>query len=267
MRESKIINYRPTFISPLYPWIQILALISYIFLIFEMGMMPLLVSAGFVFISILWNFLYVRRKIKRQSALMHLVERITAKELVDTSLEEELKSILHKRDNIVKDRFDHLIEQCPVLDIKEKMKRDEFFDYISNILSERLELDPKEIKELLIRREEESHTVIERGLAIPHIVISGKNKFEIVVVRARKGIEFTTDEEPVHIIFVLAGSQDERNFHLRVLMTIANIIQEPNFYDNFIKAKSEEKLRMLILSSPRKRHKKPFCLSKSKKNE
>ena len=252
MRESKIINYRPIFKSPFYPWIQICALIAYSFLIFEMGKTPLIMSFSFIGVSYAW-FLFSARKLKRQSALMHLVGRITAKELVGVSLEDELKEILHKRDKVIKDRFDHLIEDCAVFDIEEKMDRDEFFAYVALELSTRLNLESNKIKRLLIRREEESHTVIDKGLAIPHIVVEGEGRFEIVLVRARRGIIFSQDEEPVHIIFVLAGSLDERNYHLRALMAIAQIVKEHNFYKNWMRMKDKELLRMLILSSTRKR--------------
>ncbi|MCQ9204712.1 MAG: amino acid permease [Omnitrophica bacterium] len=252
MRESKIINYRPTFRTPFYPWLQIFALISYSFLIFKMGKVSLIISSCFAMVSFVW-FLFSARKIKRQSALMHLVERITAKEFVDTSLEKELKDILHKRDNIVKDRFDHLIENCPVLDIEEPMSRDEFFTQVSEVLSERINIDAAQIKNLLLKREQESHTVIEKGLAIPHIVVPGANKFEMILARSRPGIPFSLNEEPVHIAFVLVGSQDVRNFHLRVLMAIAQIVREHNFYKHWMDMKDKESLRMLVLSSTRKR--------------
>lgn len=252
MRESKVINYRPTFKSPLYPWVQIFALIVYSILIFKMGKIPLFISIFFVGVSFVWFKLSVG-KIKRHSALMHLVERITAKEFVDTSLEDELKEILHKRDKIIKDRFDHLIEGSLVLDLEEEMNRDDFFQLVSKVLSPRLGINFNQIKSLLIKREEESHTVIEEGLAIPHIVVPGENKFEIVLVRARKGIMFSPQEGPVHIIFVLVGSIDERNFHLRALMAIAQIVRESDFYENWMRMKDQQSLKMLILSSTRKR--------------
>ncbi|MFA7676736.1 MAG: amino acid permease [Candidatus Omnitrophota bacterium] len=252
MRESKMINYKPTFISPLYPWIQIFAIVSYGFLIFTMGKVPLLISFFFIGASFVW-FLFSFRTIKRHSALMHIVERVTARELVDTSLEDELKDILHERDKVNKDRFDHLIEACPVYDIKEKMSRDDFFELTSKTLSLRLDISQAKIKELLIKREQESHTVIEKGLAIPHIVVEGKSKFEVMLVRAREGIIFSEQEPPIHIIFVLAGSLDKRNFHLRTLMAIAQIVREKGFYENWMRMKDSNSLRMLILSSTRKR--------------
>ena len=252
MRESKVINYRPTFKSPFYPWAQIFAVIIYSVLIFKMGKIPLFISIFFIGASFICFRLSVS-KIKRYSALMHLVERVTAKEFVDTSLEDELKEILHERDKIVKDRFDRLVENSPVLDLGEEMNRDDFFTLISEILSSRLGISSQQVKELLIRREEESHTVIEKGLAIPHIIVPGKNKFEIMLVRARKGIVFSPREDPVQIIFVLAGSIDERNFHLRVLMAIAQIVRENSFYKNWMRMKDKKALKMLILSSTRKR--------------
>jgi len=252
MRESKVINYRPTFKSPFYPWVQIIGIIVYGILIFGMGKIPLIVSVFFIGISFAWFALSVR-KIKRHSALMHLVERITAKEFVDNSLEDELKEILHKRDKITKDRFDHAIESALVLDLEDGMDRDNFFQLISEQLSSRLDIDSSQIKSLLIKREDESHTVLEKGLAIPHIVVPGEGKFEIVLVRARKGIIFSSKEEPVHIIFVLAGSIDERNFHLRALMAIAQIVRESDFYLNWMRMRDQESLKMLVLSSTRKR--------------
>jgi len=252
MRESKIINYRPIFKSPFYPWPQILSTAVYSFLIFEMGKVPLLISFSFVGASLLW-FIFSSSKIKRNSALMHLVERVTAKEFLDTSLEDELKEILHGRDNIIKDRFDHLIESCPVLDLEEGLGKDEFFSLISEIFSKRLDIDKEAIKDLIIKRELESTTVIEEGLALPHIVVEGEHKFEMVVVRAKKGIIFSKDKNPVHIVFALAGSRDERNFHLRTLMAIAQIVREANFYENWMRMKDEDSLRMLVLSSTRKR--------------
>ncbi len=251
MRESKIINYRPLFISPLYPWLQIGALIVYGALIVEMGFVPLAISIGFVVVSLFW-FFFSARKLKRQSALMHLVERITARELVDTSLEEELKEILHRRDNIIKDRFDHLIEDCEVLDLSGRIHREVFFSTVAEVLARRLDLNKDKIKDLLLKREMQSTTVIEKGLAIPHVVVEGEGKFDIVLVRAKDGIIFPPHED-VHMAFVLIGSKDERNFHLRVLMAIAQIVREHNFYKNLMRAKTEEQIRMLVLSSTRRR--------------
>ena len=68
---------------------------------------------------------------------------------------------------------------------------------------------------MLYERENESTTVIQDGLAIPHIVTEGEHQFDIVVVRAKKGVLFSGSKTPVNVVFALSGTKDERNFHLK----------------------------------------------------
>jgi len=253
MRESRIQSYRPKFKSPLYPYIHILAIIAYSALIIDMGKVPLLISAGFVGLSAAWFGLYVSRRVSRASAAMHIVERVTARELKTVTLEDELRDILIERDEIIEDRFDRLIRECEILDIQGSKKADEIFREISSILAEKVGTVREELFEKFIRREAEGGTVVQPGFAIPHIVVEGENKFEIFLVRARDGINFSHSPEPVRIMFVLAGSKDERNYHLRALMAIAQIAQEKNFEQRWLAARDTAGIRNLILLSTRKR--------------
>lgn len=79
MRESRVRHYRPTFRSPLYPWIQILGIIGYGFLIFEMGIVSMLTVCICVACGLGWYWIYARGKIKREHALRHVVKRVTGK--------------------------------------------------------------------------------------------------------------------------------------------------------------------------------------------
>jgi len=253
MRESKIQGYRPKFYSPLYPWIQILGIVGYGFLIFQMGRVPLLITAIFIAASLLWYLVYARNRVSRQAALVHVIERITAKELVDPTLPSELKEIIVERDEIVEDRFDHLIKEGVALDLEGTLSRDEFFKEASKFLAGKLAMEPETLTQLFIKREEESHTVIRPGLAIPHIIIEGKHKFSILLARAKEGVIFPGTKEPVHTIFVLVGTRDERNFHLRALAAIAQIAQDAEFDEKWLEARNSEELKDIILLAERKR--------------
>ena len=253
MRESKIQNYRPTFRSPLYPWLQIAAILAYGFLIFEMGEIPLVITTSFIAICCLWYLFYVSARAKRRSAIMHIVERITARELAGGTLAGELREILRERDEIVEDRFDRLIKDAIIIDMNRSVSADEAFKEISDKLSIRLDVDSNEIFGLFKTREKLSSTVIQTGLAIPHIIIDGNHKFDILLVRCKDGIIFPDTPESVKAMFVLIGSMDERNYHLRALMAIAQIAQEENFEKNWLAARNIEELRDVILLSSRKR--------------
>jgi amino acid transporter/mannitol/fructose-specific phosphotransferase system IIA component (Ntr-type) len=253
MRESRIQSYRPKFKSPLYPYIHILAIIAYAFLIVDMGWVPLLISAAFVVLSITWFILYVYRKVGRASAVMHVVERVTAKDLKTVTLENELRDILIERDEIIADRFDHLIQDCEIIDVKGKESAENIFRQVSTILAEKLATNEYVLFEKFLHREAEGGTVIQPGFAIPHIVVEGESKFDVLLVRAVDGIDFPHAPDLVKIMFFLAGSGDERNYHLRALMAIAQIGQEKDFEKRWLAARDTAGIRNLILLSTRKR--------------
>ncbi|MFQ6036696.1 MAG: amino acid permease, partial [Sedimentisphaerales bacterium] len=253
MRESKIQAYRPSFKSPLYPYIHIFAIVAYGALIVDMGRIPLIITAIFIGLSAAWFGLYVSRRVSRASAVMHVVERVTDRELKTITLENELRDILIERDEIIEDRFDQLIRECEILDITGKRPAEKIFRKVSAILAKKLGLDEYVLFEKFLHREAEGGTVVQPGFAIPHIVVEGENKFDVVLVRSCEGIDFPHAKDPVKIMFVLAGSRDERTYHLRALMAIAQIAQEKDFEKRWLAARGTEGIRNLILLSTRKR--------------
>lgn len=252
MRESKLVTYKPTFKTPLYPFMPIAGLLIYSMLIFEMGRIPLMITGIFFVASLLWYFLYTRARIKKESALVHIVERITSKEIKSTELSDELREILLERDGIIEDRFDEIIKDAVIIDAEEELDMDGLFHLIAGELSSE-KSGQEEIVRMLYERENDSTTVIHEGLAIPHIITGGEKQFDIVVVRSRNGVKFGESSSPVNVVFALAGSKDERNFHLKALMAIAQIVQSPDFLINWMKVKTVDDLRNLILLAERAR--------------
>jgi len=165
-----------------------------------------------------------------------------------------LKEILKERDEIIEDRFDHVIKESLVLDIEGSLDIEEFFRKVSNALAEELNMDSKRLFDLFMARESQSSTVLRPGLAIPHIVIEGEHKFKILLVRCKDGIVFSDSLPKVHIAFVLVVSRDERNFYLRALAAIAQVAQEADFDDKWLSARSMEGLRDIVLLGKRRRY-------------
>ena len=253
MRESRITNYKPTFKSPLYPWMQIAGIIGCLFLIYQMGTVPIAMAIIFVVAGFVWYLCYGMLRVKRTSALIHIVERLTSKDLADDLLRVELKEIIRERDDISEDRFDGLIKEAVVLDIDKSVEMEEFFKIVSKKLAVKFEITADYIYNLLIKREKESSTVIKDGLAIPHIVTGEGKGFHILVARCKEGVKFYGSRKPVNTVFVLAGSKGERNFHLKALSAIAQIAQKKHFEELWMKAKNEEELRDIVLLAERHR--------------
>jgi len=253
MRESRVQNYRPQFRSPLYPWVQAVGVVGCLALLAGIGVTSLLAAIALIGSGLFLYWFYGRIRATREYALLHLIERITARDLTDGLLETELKEIVRQRDAIVTDRFDRLVEACVVLDLDEPMEVDAFFRRVAEELAPRLGLPADRLLGLLKAREAESSTVIAPRLAIPHFVIDGKGRFDVLLARCRGGIRFPGAAEPVQSVFVLAGTRDERNFHLRGLAAIAQIVQDPGFYERWMKARGPDGLKDLVLLGNRSR--------------
>jgi len=223
-----------------------------------MGQLLLLMAGVFIACTLVWYFIYVRGKGSRQSALSHVIQRFHTRKPSKDTLHSELREIVIERDTIVADRFDHLVKECEIIDYDPpptilECKAEDTFKIMASTLSRRLEMDEETIFNRLMQRAKQSSTVIAQGIAIPHTVIDGTDKFGIVILRCRKGITLPNVKEPVHTLFVLLASSDELNFYLRALAAVAQIAQDKEFDDNWLKARNVEELRNILLLAERKR--------------
>jgi mannitol/fructose-specific phosphotransferase system IIA component (Ntr-type) len=151
------------------------------------------------------------------------------------------------------DRFDRLVENAPVLDVAGPMEADAFFLAAAAELSPHLSVGTDELAAMLRRREEEGSTMLSPSMAVPHVVIPGEKQFGLLLARARDGVHFAEGHGGAKAIFVLAGTSDERNFHLRALAAIAQTVQEKDFERRWMAAANEQALRDVILLSERGR--------------
>ena len=253
MRGSKIQNYRPLYKAPFYPWLQVAGIVVYLFLIAEMGKIPLLTTGAFALFGVLWYLLYVRTRIVRESAFVYMVKKVVSRDIYRSELEEELKQIALERDEVTHDRFDQLISECEILDLDGPVPADELFRQAARVLEPRLNIDRARLFELFRERENQSSTVIQPGLAIPHIIVEGQNVFDILMIRCKQGVLFPDQDSPVWTIFMLVGSPDERNYHLKSLMAIAHVVGAQDFVNRWLAAPKAEHLRDIVLLAGRNR--------------
>ena len=257
MRGSRIQNYRPRYRSPLFPWVQLAGIGLYTMLIVELtatlGLLPLVTTGAFVLAGTVWYVVYVRPHTSRESALVYMVRNVVAREIQRSHLEEELREIALERDGIIHDRFDRMVQECEILDVPGPVPVETLFTQAADLLAGRLDVPAEALLAKFRAREADSSTMIQPGLAIPHIIVEGRGLFDVLLVRSREGIVFDPEQPYVKTAFILIGSADERNYHLRALMAIAQIVQEEGFIDRWLAAPGPEHLRDLVLLSRRPR--------------
>jgi mannitol/fructose-specific phosphotransferase system IIA component (Ntr-type) len=104
-----------------------------------------------------------------------------------------------------------------------------------------------------MKREKDSNIVAHPGIAIISHMIKGRDKFEIIIVRSKKGIFLFDNVNPIHAFFVIVSSPDKKSLYLHTMMWIIQIAEETDFEKEWINAKDEDELREIFLKAWKKR--------------
>lgn len=249
MRESHMRNYRPKYKAPFYPWIQIVGIVAYAYLISEMGTMTHITVAIFFLLGLGWYWFFARGKIKRQYALLEVVKKMVDIDTEDHLLDEELREICIERDNISERRFIKKIQSCPVIDRRFFVAPAEFANDVSTHMCKSLKCSRAQLYDKLLKRDKESNMMVHNGLAIISFKIKGKEKFEMALVRSEKGAYFKEDSPPVHAAIVVVHTPDQEGFYVHALMWLIQISEVERFQEKWRKAKSKKNLRKLVLDA------------------
>ncbi|MDI6850340.1 MAG: amino acid permease [bacterium] len=242
-RESKIRSYVPKFKVPLYPYLPIFSIIIFTFLFIETGLGTIEVIFLMLIISILVYRFYGRSRSAKDFALLYVMKRILSERDAEGLLETELEEIVIHREEIPKDKFQDMIRNALILDIDREVE----FSELTDIVVEKIPFDREECKSILVNSEKVENFIINDYFALPHGIIGGEKKFLIGVVRSKSGIIFRgTGRKVVCAIYILS-SADMREFYLKVLASIAELVRSENFWDKWQKAQNVDEIRKLLM--------------------
>jgi APA family basic amino acid/polyamine antiporter len=253
LRESKLVNYQPSFKAPLYPWLQIFSIAVFIFFIIDLGFEAIEISIGLLVLSLLMYLLFGRKVKNRESALLHLMKKITDERLTHHLLEDELLEVLVSRDDIEQDHFDELVKNAVFYEAEHHMDYNDLLQETAGPIAEKTGIDPKKIIKLFTDRQKKSNTALSDFLAIPHIFVHSKVPLFLTIVRCREGIRFTKKENNVKAVFLFGTSEDKRVLHLKTLASIAVLVNLKGFEESWMNARSQVELKNLMIINNRKR--------------
>jgi mannitol/fructose-specific phosphotransferase system IIA component (Ntr-type) len=174
-----------------------------------------------------------------------MVGRAAASQMASQALDREVEAIIHTGDDQQRLRFGQLIEGSTVLDLDAAMPCERFFDQAAQALAPLVNVSKDTLFHLLMEREKESSSALRPDLAIPHIIIDGQDTFHMLLARCREGVYFSELAPRVQALFVLAGTRDQRDFHLYALSAIARTVQRSRFQERWRQAKNAAALRHL----------------------
>jgi Trk K+ transport system NAD-binding subunit len=262
MRESQIEEYDPGYKSVLYPWMQIIGMLTSGILILEMGILSLLFTVAITILSIAWYYYYAYSKIDRQGAIFHVTERLG--QYKDRGLEHEMRHILQEKGLRDEDPYELVVSQATVCDITDKeTSYQDVVDTACTYLAAKAGISEESLHEAFDTVNNFGAIPIGEGAALNHTRLSTNTDPELVIVRVKHGLkikpqhygslvsEHNESGEKLYAIFFLVSPEDRSTQHLRFLAHTAEMIDKDGFITSWIEAKDEAELRELLLRNER----------------
>ncbi len=161
------------------------------------------------------------------SGIDGLRKRLKGEELVaiSSSLDENLVTFLN-----VEDRDDAIEAMIALLDKAGKLQ------------------DPGAFHRAIMEREKIVSTGIGMGVAIPHAKLPGYTDFFIAIgIQSKRGIEWNAlDNEPVHLIFMIGGPDQQQMRYLHILSSLTSAIKDPERRKKLLKASTPKQVISLF---------------------
>ncbi len=258
MRESRIESYDPGYRSPFYPWMHLLGAGASVWLIGEMGWLPIVFTLGLVGLGGAWYWFYVRGNVARNGAIYHIFERLGQQRY--EGLDRELREILKEKGLRQADPFDEVVARAHVLDLDEPLDFEEVVRRVAWWQSSFVPHSAEEISRRYLEGTLIGETPVTHGVALPHLRIEGLQHPEMALVRSRPGVRiafndplmnFEEDELLVHAIFFLMSPDHDPAQHLRILAQIAGRVDEEGFAEDWMAARDEQELKEVLLRDER----------------
>ena len=145
-------------------------------------------------------------------------------------------------------RFDRLISQHRIIDIKSKDLRGAFTELIDSFnIKESKTLTKRRILNDLLEREKTRTTYLGDGVAVPYARINWTRGNGVAIGRCSEGLSHDSPSEygKVRIIVLLLVHEKARNY-VRVLSDFAQIIREESVIDSLLSADSLKEFREVV---------------------
>ncbi|MEX2401476.1 MAG: amino acid permease [Rhodothermales bacterium] len=252
MRESRIASYVPGYTSPFYPWMQLAGVITPFFLIALMGWMAILFTVGVTAVSVVWYIKYARNRVSRDGAIYHWFERLGTHR--DEGLDTELRGILKEKGPRAEDPFEELVARAGVLDLDDVKEFGDIVTRVAPLFERCLPMDAEAVRLEFAERTGTGVTPVAPGIALPHILLEGIDRPELVLVRVQAGVPIDShpgaDEDAENVaraFFFLVSPKEDPGLHLRMLAQIAGRADEDDFLDEWLDAADASELKQVVV--------------------
>jgi len=126
--------------------------------------------------------------------------------------------------------------------------KDEVFEELVDYFCTAKKLNEREsILAALRERESKMSTGIQHGIAIPHGKTNAVDRMYGVLGVSKDGVEYDSlDGKPVHLVMMILAPPVEAEKHLHLLQRMAEVLRNPDFYNDVLAAGSAQAIYGVI---------------------
>ncbi|MDH3754749.1 MAG: amino acid permease, partial [Acidimicrobiia bacterium] len=223
LRASRIRSYAPGFTAPWFPFLQIAGVVIAIYLIIELGPLPLALVGASILVALGWYGLYGRSRATHAGAIYHVFERWGR--AADRSLDREISAAMQSHGLRVADEYPGLIARAAVISVPEGADINEAAHRASDVLSRRMGIEPEEVTNKFLETGSLWIQPSERHPTATPVAFFDVNDEHLVIVRAASGIQIPAhwggQDEMVNALFFLAGCTSNAGRALRLAGELA----------------------------------------------
>lgn len=145
--------------------------------------------------------------------------------------------------------FGESVGAADVLEVDAGHGFEDVVELAAGLLARRVGQDPEKLAATLLERSTRGGCVVLRGIAIPHVHVSGIQSPQVVLARSAEGIQAPEGlgEEIIHGFFFLASPEGSAAEHLHMLSQLARRIGEASFLEHWRSAPDAGDLRECLL--------------------
>ena len=254
-RNSKIESYDPGYLSPLYPFMQIVGIVISCVLIIYLGWMPFLFASGIIVMGLVWYYFHSRGKVKREGAIYHWFA-LLGKNQYD-ELENELMTILKEKGLREGDPFDETIIKSKISIFKNSTDFDEVLNKVSDNFCAKFNLCKEDgIHKFIHATPEDSF------IALPNVLVFHAKYKDVLypsvhIVISKTPIGGTLPFEdyeltmPVRICAFLVNSVEKPKQQLRMLSRLLDILERENIVKALLNMDSHREIKEYMLQNER----------------
>ena len=114
----------------------------------------------------------------------------------------------------------------------------------------RCTLDESQLRELIWKREKMMTTGVGKGLALPHIRVSGFPIPLVIIGICKNPIEDykSLDNEPIRLIVFIAAEERDQDGYIKLLGSVSSKLKEPAIVDKIFEVMKNKKKVLQVLS-------------------